>query len=94
MALTKTVTKVFPDANHVIFHLKLEDDTRIPTKQVVIDKDYRHQWASGTSVQNEVKQEIGAEMQVDIDAYKVLAARFNHTDYGTAASQIEAGLVL
>ena len=50
MALTKTVTKVFPDANHVVFHLKLIDDTRELEEQTVIDKDYSHQWASGTSV--------------------------------------------
>ena len=94
MALSKTVTKVFPDANHVVFHLQLVDNTRDPSEQTVIDKDYRHQWASGTSVQNEVKQAIGAEMQKDINAYKALATRFNHEDYGTAASQIDAGLNL
>ncbi len=94
MALTKTVTKVFPDANHVIFHLKLVDDTREPEEQTVIDKDYSHQWASGISVQLKVKQEIGKDMQSDIDLYKILANRFNHADYNTAASQIEAGLNL
>ncbi len=87
--LIKDVTKVFPDANHVIFHLELKDDG-----VVVIDKDYSHQWASGTSVQLEVKQAVGAEMQADIDAYKALANRFNHPDYDTAANQIEVGLNL
>ena len=33
-------------------------------------------------------------MQSDIDLYKILANRFNHADYNTAASQIEAGLNL
>ena len=87
--LTKDVTHVFPTPNHVIFHLELKDDG-----VVVISKDYRHQWASGTTVQLEVKQKIGARMQVDIDAYKALSGRFNHADYETAANQIEAGLVL
>ncbi len=89
MALTKTVTKAFPTANYVGFHLKLEDDSA-----VVIDKDYMEQWASGTSVQNEVKQRIGERMQNDINAYKALANRFNHDDYETARSQIDAGLTL
>ena len=92
--LSKTVTKVFPDANHVGLHLKLVDDTRDPAEQTVIDKDYMHQWASGTDVPDEVKQEIGARMQVDIDAYKALSARYNAVAYDTAVSQVEAGLIL
>ncbi len=87
--LTVTVTKVFPTPNHVGLHLELKDDG-----VVVIDKDYMHQWASGTDVPDEVKQEIGARMQEDIDAYKALAARYNAAAYDTAASQVEAGLVL
>ena len=89
MALSKIVTKAFPTANHVGFHLKLEDDSA-----VVIDKDYMEQWVSGTSIQNEVKQSIGERMQADIDTYKALAARFNHADYETARSQIDTGLSL
>ncbi len=89
MALTKTVTRVFPTANHVGLHLELKDDG-----VVVIDKDYMHQWASDTDVPNDVKQAIGARMQVDIDAYKALATRYNAAAYDTAASQVEAGLVL
>ncbi len=87
--LTVTVTKVFPDSNHVGLHMELKDDG-----VVVISKDYMYQWASGTDVPNEVKQRIGARMQVDIDAYKALAARFNHADYETARTQIDAGLNL
>lgn len=94
MALTKTVTKMFPTPNHVGLHLKLVDDSREAGEQTVIDKDYMEQWASGTNVPNEVKQRIGGRMQADIDAYKALVARFNHDDYNTAASQVEAGLVL
>ncbi len=89
MALIKTITKTFPTANHVGFHLELKDD-----EAIVIDKDYMEQWASGTSVPFEVKQQIGARMQADIDAYKALAARFNHEEYETARGQIDAGLNL
>ncbi len=94
MALAKTVTKVFPTANHVGLHLKLIDDSRDSAEQTVIDKDYMHQWASGTDVPDKVKAEIGTLMQKDIDAYKALATRYNAEAYGTAASQIEAGLNL
>lgn len=94
MLLVKTVTKAFPTANHVGFHLKLEDMTRAVGDKVVIDKDYMEQWSSGTSVQNEVKQKIGADMQADINAYKALAVRFSHEDYETARDQIDSGLVL
>ncbi len=89
MALTAIVTRVFPTANHVGLHLELKDDG-----VVVIDKNYMHQWASGTDVPNEVKVHIGARMQEDIDAYKALAIRYNAAAYGTAATQVEAGLVL
>ena len=94
MALTKTVTKVFPTPNHVGLHLKLIDDSRDPAEQMVIDKDYMEQWASGTDVPNEVKVEIGKRMQADIDAYKALLARYNAAAYDTAASQVETGLTL
>lgn len=87
--LTVTVTKVFPDANHVGLHLVLTDDG-----VTVIDKDYMHQWALGTDVPNEVKVRIGERMQADIDAYKALSARYNAAAYDTAASQVEAGLNL
>ncbi len=89
MALTKTVTRVFPDANHVGLHLELKNDD-----VVVIDKDYMEQWASGTDVPNEVKQRIGARMQADIDEYKALLARYNAAAYDTAVSQVEAGLTV
>ena len=92
--LSKTVTKVFPDANHVGLHLKLVDDTRDPAEQTVIDKDYMHQWASGTDVPNEVKVELGKLMQADIDTYKALAVRYNAAAYDAAASQVEDGLNL
>ena len=89
MALTKTVTKVFPTPNHVGLHLELKDDG-----VAVIDTDYMEQWASGTDVPNEVKLKIGKRMQVDIDAYKALKARFDAAAYDTAAQQVEDGLVL
>jgi len=89
MALTKTITKAFPTANHVGFHLELKDGD-----DVVINRDYMEQWASGTSVQLAVKQKIGERMQTDIDRYKALAARYNHEDYETARGQIDAGLNL
>ncbi len=89
MALTKTVTKVFPTANHVGLHLLLEDDG-VP----VIDKDYMEQWASGTDVPNDIKVKIGKRMQADIDVYKALKARYNAAAYDLAATQVEAGLVL
>lgn len=94
MALTKTVTKVFPTPNHVGLHLKLVDDSRDPADQIVIDKDYMEQWASGTDVPDEVKQRIGKRTQTDTDAYKALKARFDAPAYDTAAQQGEDGLVL
>lgn len=87
--LTVTVVKVFPTANHVGLHLELRDDG-----VVVLSKDYMEQWQSGTDVPNVIKQQIGARMQADIDAYKVLSARYGATAYDTAASQVEAGLIL
>ncbi len=87
--LTVTVTKIFPTPNHVGLHLELKDDG-----VVVISKDYMEQWASGTDVPNEVKVRIGKRMQEDIGRYKALSLRYNAAAYDTAASQVEAGLVL
>ncbi len=87
--LTVTVTKVFPDANHVIFHPELANDG-----VVVISKDYPHQWASGSSVQLAVEQAVLARMKADINAYTTLLNRFNHPNYDAAASRIEQGLTL
>ena len=92
--LTKTVTKAFPGPNHVGLHLKFVDDSRDPADQIVIDKDYMEQWASGTTIPDKVIAKIQRDMQDDINAYKALSARFNHGAYGDARNTVDAGLIL
>lgn len=92
--LTKTVTKAFPDANHVGLHLKLVDDSREPDDQIIIDHDYMEQWASGTDVPNPIKVVIGKRMQKDINNYIGLKTRYDAPAYDLAATQVEDGLTL
>lgn len=92
--LTKTVTKVFPTANHVGLHLVIIDDTREPEDQVVINKDYMEQWATGTGVPSPVKVVIGKRMQKDINNYIGLKTRYDAPAYDQAATQVEDGLTL
>ncbi len=87
MALTGTVTRIFPDANHVGYHLEVKDGV-----DVVIDKDYMEQFAVGSDVPVKTLTTIGNRMQVDIDAWKALKAVYDHQVYINGAGQIEAGL--
>ena len=89
MALTKTVTRVFPDANRVGYHLELKNDD-----DVVISKDYMEQFAVGEDVPAETKEKIGARMQSDIDAYKALLAGFENQVYIDGENQVSNGLQL
>ena len=88
MALAKKVTKIMPTDNHVGLHLLLTDDA-----VTVIDKDYMEPWAKG-SITTLVKIAIGERMQADIDKYKSLKAFYDHEDYNTAVTQVDAGLSL
>ncbi len=89
MALTKIVTRVFPDANHVGYHLELKDGD-----DVVIDKDYTEQFVAGSDVPAATKTTIGSRMQVDINAWKGLKAVYDHQTYIDGESQISDGLTL
>lgn len=89
MALTKTVTRIFPDANHVGYHLELKNGV-----DVVIDKDYMEQFAVGSDIPAATKTTIGRLMQDDIDAYKKLLALYDNQKYIDGEEQISAGLIL
>jgi hypothetical protein len=89
MALTKTVTKVFPTTNTVGMHLKLEDDS-----VVVIDRDFTENFTKGQGATNEVKTSIGKQMQAAIDEYKTNKTLYNSAAYETARTQISNGLTL
>lgn len=89
MALTKTVTKMFPTENTVGLHLKLEDDG-----VTVIDQDFSEQFVSGEDIPNEVRDKIGSRMQEAIDKYKALKARFDSAKYETVRTQVDNALTL
>ncbi len=100
MALTKTVTKMFPTAKVVGIHLKLEDDDRLdldPTvgmKHIVIDKDFSESFTKGEGATTAVKQAIGKKAQAAIDEYKEARAMFVSATYETARTQIDGALTL
>lgn len=89
MALTKTVTKVFPTTKMVGMHLELKDGV-----DVVIDRDFMENFTRGEGATTAVKQAIGAAMQAAIDDYKELKAMFDSSAYETARTQIDDGLTL
>lgn len=94
--LTKTVTKIFPTANEVGFRLILKDDDRpdlADPNGVVIDKVYKANVPPG-DMANTVRDELGAQAQRDIDAYKALRARYDSAAYDIKVAQIDGALTL
>lgn len=89
MALTKTVSKVFPSENKVGLHLELKDDD-----VVVISKSYMVQFSKDEGVTDAIESEITKRMQADIDKYKMLKARFDNQKYDDARSNVEQSLIL
>lgn len=87
--LTKEVSKIMPTPNKIGMHLKVTDDT-----QIVIDKTYWEQFIPGDGATTKIKQEIGKQMQRDIDNYKALKIIYDASAYDTAISQVEDGLNL
>ena len=101
MALTKTVTKVFPSGASstvsVGMHLVLTDDDRADLgagEQTVIDRDFTTGYAKGQDMTTEAKNDVGNQMQAAIDAYKSNRAMFVSAAYDTARTQIDGGLTL
>ena len=101
MALTKTVTKVFPTesrGSHVVgIHLVLTDDDRPDLgsgTHVVIDESFTAVRATGTPPDADAKKTIGGDAQEAIDKYKRCKAAFESTAYETARAQIDEGVTL
>jgi len=92
--LTKTITKMFPTENTVGIHLKLVDDSRPVDEQVVIDADFAENYSVGEDIPNKVRDKIGNRIQVAINRYKALKARFDNPKYETVRSQIDSNLTL
>lgn len=92
MALTKTVTKMFPTESLVGINLVITDDDRPDLGtgvQVVLSTVISEQHVAGEDVTNETRDKIGARAQVLIDKYKVLRARYDNEIYGTKVAQID-----
>ena len=89
MALTKTVTKVFPSGDMVGMHLKLEDDG-----VTVIDRDFMENFTKGEGATNAVRDSIGKQMQLAIDDYKEAKEIYASAKYETVRQQIDSNLQL
>lgn len=97
MALAKTITKMFPTPNKVGFRLVLTDDERPDLgtgPQVVLTRTFQGNFETGTTIKNEVRDELGKQAQQAIDNYKKLASRYAAPAYGTAITQIDNALKL
>jgi len=94
MALTKTVTKVWPvqaaDGRTYSpgIHLVLQDDG--VTK---IDADFTALYGGGSQLA-QVKATVTASAQLAIEKYKAEKALNNNAAYTTAVSEVDAALVL
>lgn len=97
MALTKTVTKMFPTPSTVGIHLVITDDDRPDLgegAQVVINTVIDEQYVAGEDMANDVRDKIGARAQKAIDRYKALRAVYDKETYDTKVGQIEGALTL
>lgn len=97
MALTKTVTKMFPTPSTVGIHLLVTDDDRPDLGegvQVVINTVIAEQYVTGEDMVNEVRDKIGARAQKAINKYKALRAVYDKETYDTKVFQIEGALTL
>ena len=92
MALTKTVTKVFPSGGKVGIHLKLEDDSRPVNEQTVIDRDFVDGFVPGQGMANNTRDAIGKAAQSAVDEYRSNKQTYNAAAYDTAVSQINNNL--
>ena len=92
MALTKTVTKVFPSGGKVGIHLKLEDDSRPVAEQTVINRDFVDGFVPGQGMLNNARDAIGKAAQEAIDEYLSNKQTYNASAYDTAVSQIDNAL--
>ncbi len=89
MALTKLITRAFPDANHVGLHLLLKDEDA-----TIIDRDYMEQWDGSSKMSDKVRGQIIKRMQVDIDARKKLKNRFDDPKDNAAVTFVQEALKL
>lgn len=97
MALTKTATKMWPDANYIGLVLVVTDDNRPDLgagAQVVINKTISRQFVKGEDMTNRVRDSIGEEAQLLINEYKNERARYDNPTYQTKITQINGALVL
>lgn len=87
--LTKTVIKLFPTPNKIGMRLVIKDDDI-----EVFNKTYWEQFSPGDGATNKIKQEIGRDMQADINEYKKLKDVYDSNAFDTAVTQVETGLVI
>lgn len=96
MALTKTVTKVWPvRGNRNIYrigiHLTLTDDDPLVPVSIPIDQDVTVDYVKGQPPENYV-DDIIADAQALIDKYKAEKIIHKTTAYETAIAAVDAGL--
>lgn len=97
MALTKTVTKMWPDKNWVGLVLVVTDDNRADLgigAQEVINATVKRQFVKGTDMTNTIRDELGADAQALIDKYKDERALYDNATYTTKIAQIDGALTL
>lgn len=97
MALTKTVTKMWPDENYVGLNLTVTDNNRPDLgsgEQVVIQATISRQYVKGEDVTNDIRDELGNEAQDLIDAYKAMRVKYVNAVYTTKINQIDGALTL
>lgn len=99
MALTKTVTKLWPPKSgtdgrvRVGIHLKLVDDDRPAEQQTVIDTDFTAYFGGGHTIAETLARVLAAA-QTAIDTYKAEKTTYGAAAYTAAVVAIDAALEL
>lgn len=99
MALTKTITELFPSGSIIGVHLKLEDDERLdldPTvgmEHTVIDVDITEFYTKADGPTAAVKNSIKKKINARIKEYERLKALFASSQYTNAVNDIRTNTI-
>jgi len=97
MALTKTVTRMFPTENTIGIHLVLTDSERPDLgegAQEVVNETFTANIPSDADMSDDVQIDLGHQAQKAINDYKKLATYYAKPAYQTKVTQIDNNLTL
>lgn len=97
MALAAAVTRIFPTDNEIGIHLVLTDDDRPDLgegEQVVVNEKFTRNIPTDADMTDKVRDELGLEVQAEINHYKRLRGIYDRPLYQTKVNQINNNLTV